>query len=150
MAVGLRRSGLGVLACAALACCLAAQAMKPSAQVIGVQAEKAPAAFLSWKSRTIVTSVMETEAEGLQTQMGYELTQAILQDLLSDFILVSEEEMASAILIYLELARNLSEEAGASPLAAALKIKERLKGKTIVMILSGGNISVERLRRLLR
>jgi threonine dehydratase len=130
-------------------CCLVAREMKPGAQVIGVQAEKAPAAYLSWKSRTIVTSVMETEAEGLQTQMGYELTQAILQDFLSDFILVSEEEMASAILIYLELARNLCEEAGASPLAAALKTKERLKEKTVVLILSGSNISLERLRRLL-
>ncbi len=130
-------------------CCLVAREMKPAAEVIGVQAEKAPAAYLSWKSRTIVTAMMETEAEGLQTQMGYELTQGILQDLLSDFLLVSEEEMASAIVTYLELARNLSEEAGASPLAAALKIRERLKGKTVVLILSGSNISLERLRRLL-
>jgi threonine dehydratase len=81
--------------------------------------------------------------------MGYELTQSILQEHLSDFILVSEEEIASAILTYLELARNLSEEAGASPLAAALKIKERLKGKTVVIILSGSNISMQRLRSLL-
>jgi threonine dehydratase len=130
-------------------CCLAAREMKPSIQVIGVQAEKAPAAYLSWKNKTIATAKMETAAEGLQTQMGYELTQSILQEHLSDFILVSEEEMASAILTYLELARNLSEEAGASPLAAALKIRERLTGKTVVLILSGSNISLERLRRLL-
>lgn len=130
-------------------CCLVVSEMKPSVQVIGVQAEKAPAGYLSWKSQSIVTARMETAAEGLQTQMGYELTQAILQERLNDFVLVSEDEMASAILSYLELARNLSEEAGASPLAAALKIKERLAGKTVVLVLSGSNISLERLRRLL-
>ena len=81
--------------------------------------------------------------------MGYELTQEILQRHLADFILVSEEEMAAAILTYLQLVRNISEEAGASPLAAALKIKDRLKGKTVALILSGSNISMERLRSIL-
>jgi threonine dehydratase len=93
---------------------------------------------------------METAAEGLQTQMGYELTQEILQAHLADFILVSEEEMGQAILTYLELVRNLAEEAGAAPLAAAVKIKERLKGKTVVLVLSGSNISLARLRSLLK
>ena len=92
---------------------------------------------------------METAAEGLQTQMGYELTQGILQKHLADFILVSEEEMAAAILAYLRLVRNISEEAGAAPLAAALKIKERLEGKTVALILSGSNISLERLKSIL-
>ncbi len=115
-----------------------------------MQAEKAPAAYLSWKMKKIVTDKMETAAEGLQTQMGYELTQEILQDYLEDFILVSEEEMSRAILTYLELVRNLSEEAGASPLAAALKVKERLKGKTVVLVLTGSNISLERLSIILK
>ena len=57
--------------------------------------------------------------------------------------------MGRAILIYLELIRNLSEEAGASPLAAALKIKDRLKGKTVALVLSGSSLSLERLKRLL-
>lgn len=130
-------------------CCLAKEGLKPAVQVIGVQAEKAPAAYLSWKSGTLVTDRMETLAEGLQTKMGYELTQEILRKHLSDFILVSEDEMAVAILLYLELIRNLSEEAGASPLAAALKIKGRLKDKTVALVLSGSNISLDRLRGLL-
>jgi threonine dehydratase len=57
--------------------------------------------------------------------------------------------MVNAIRIYLELVRNLAEEAGAAPLAAALKIKERLQGKKVVLILSGGNISMGRLRVVL-
>jgi threonine dehydratase len=132
----------------AAGCCLAKQELKPSVQVIGVQAEKAPAAYLSWRMKSIVKDRMETAAEGLQTQMGYELTQEILQQHLADFLLVSEEEMSGAILTYLELVRNVSEEAGAAPLAAALKIKDRLKGRTVALVLSGSNISIDRLRAL--
>jgi threonine dehydratase len=131
-------------------CCLVKEAVNPLVQVIGVQAEKAPAAYLSWKKRQIVKDKMETAAEGLATQTGYELTQEILWDFLNDFILVSEEEMAQAILVYLESIRNLVEEAGASPLAAALKIKERLRGKKVALVLTGSNISMERLRQLLK
>jgi len=133
----------------AAGCCLVKEAVYPSAQVIAVQAERAPAAYLSWKTRKIVKDRVETAAEGLATQVGYELTQEILWDHLSDFILVSEDEMKQAILTYLELVRNLTEEAGAAPLAAALKIKERLKGEKIALILSGGNISLERLKTVL-
>ena len=79
----------------------------------------------------------------------YELTQEILQNLLTDFILVTEEEMKEAVRIYLETVRNLAEEAGAASLAAARKIKHRLQGKTMALVLSGGNISISRLRRIL-
>ena len=130
-------------------CCLVKEAVNPNAQVIAVQAENAPAAYLSWKNHRIVKDRVETVAEGLATQVGYELTQQILQDLLTDFVLVSETEMTQAILIYLDLIRNVTEEAGASPLAAALKIKERLKGKKVALILTGGNISMERLKQIL-
>ncbi len=130
-------------------CCIVKEAVKPAVQVIGVQAERAPAAYLSWKAKKIVKDKMETAAEGLATQIGYELTQGILQDFLTDFILVSEEEMVQAILIYMELIRNLAEEASASPLAGALKIKDRLKGKKVALVLTGSNISMDRLKQIL-
>jgi len=129
-------------------CCLVKEAVNPELQIIGVQAEKAPAAYLSWKNKRIVKDKMRTAAEGLATEIGYELTQEILQEFLTDFILVSEEEMVQAILIYIELVRNLAEEAGASPLAAALKIKERIKGKKVALVLTGSNISMERLKQI--
>jgi threonine dehydratase len=130
-------------------CCLVKEAINPDVQVIGVQAAKAPAAYLSWKNKKIVEDKMETAAEGLATRTAYEFTQEILWDYLTDFILVSEEEMEKAILVYLELVRNLAEEAGASPLAAALKVKERIKGKKVALIFTGGNISLERLKKIL-
>ena len=129
-------------------CCVVKEAVNPKVQVLAVQAEKAPAAYLSWKNKKIVRDKMETIAEGLATEIGYELTQEILQDYLNDFILVSDEEMGQAILLYMEVVRNMVEEAGASPLAAALKIKERLKGKKVALVLTGGNISMQRLKQI--
>ncbi|MDH4219617.1 MAG: threonine/serine dehydratase [Candidatus Aminicenantes bacterium] len=131
-------------------CCLVKETVNPRCKVIAVQAEMAPAAYLSWKSGKIVKDKMETAAEGLATEIGYELTQEILRDYLSDFILVSEEEMVQAILLTMELIRNMAEEAGASPLAAALKIKEKLKGRRVALVLTGGNISMPRLKQILR
>jgi threonine dehydratase len=130
-------------------CCLVKEAVNPNVDVIAVQAEKAPAAYLSWKTGKIVKDKMESAAEGLATQIAYELTQEILRKYLSDFILVSEDEMVQAILLILEYVRNLAEEAGAAPLAAALKIKDRIKGKKVALVLTGGNISVPRLRQIL-
>jgi len=130
-------------------CCIVTEAVNPECQVIGVQAAMAPAAYLSWKDGKIVKDKMETAAEGLATEIGYELTQEILQDYLADFILVTEEAMVQAILLIMELIRNMAEEAGASPLAAALKINEKLKGKSVALVLTGGNISMARLRKIL-
>jgi threonine dehydratase len=130
-------------------CCLVMEHENPTGEVIAVQAEKAPAAYLSWSQKKIMSAKMETSAEGLATNIGYELTQEILQEYLADFILVSESEIAEAVVLILEVVRNLAEQAGASPLAAALKIKERLKGKKVALILTGGNISTEHLQQIL-
>jgi len=131
-------------------CCLVKETVNPKVEVIGVQAEKAPAAYLSWKKGEIVQDKMETAAEGLATQVGYELTQEILRDYLADFVLVSEEEMVEAILIIMETVRNMAEEAGSASLAGALKMKDRLKGKNTAVILTGGNASMDRLRHILK
>jgi len=131
----------------ASAACIVSKAINPAISVIGVQAEMAPAAYKSWKSKTIVQDKMETSAEGLATRVGFELPQQILWDLLDDFLLVSEDEIARAILLYVEKARTLAEGAGAAPLAALLKMKERVPGETVALVLSGGNITLDQLRK---
>ena len=68
---------------------------------------------------------------------------------LDDFLLVEEESMWQAVRLYLEKAKTLAELAGAAPLAAALQVKESVRGKTIALILSGGNISPEKLQHCL-
>ncbi|HEY6330286.1 MAG TPA: threonine/serine dehydratase [Blastocatellia bacterium] len=131
------------------AACIVAKAINPSIKVIAVQAEMAPAAYKSWKTKAIVQDKMQTAAEGLATRVGFELPQQILWDLLDDFVLVSEEEIRRAILLYIEKAHTLAEGAGAAPLAALMKLKERLAGETVALVLSGGNITSDQLRNVL-
>jgi threonine dehydratase len=129
--------------------CLAAKAVNPAIQVIGVQAEKAPSAYLTWKNRAATESFIETAAEGLQTRTPFMMPQRILWEKLDDFVLVSDEMMIEAVRIYLEKAKTLAELAGAAPLAAALGMPEVVRGEKIALILSGGNITPEQLQRVL-
>lgn len=129
--------------------CIAGKAIKPTLSVIGVQAAAAPAAYRSWKERRLIADEMNTAAEGLATRTAFELPQKILWDMLDDFILVSEDEIASATLTMIETTRNLIEGAAASSLAAALKLKDRLAGRKVALIASGGNITLDQLRTLL-
>jgi threonine dehydratase len=92
---------------------------------------------------------MGTFAEGLATRSAFELPQRILWELLDDFVLVPDAEIRTAVRSMIETTRNLTEPAGAAPLAAALQLKERLKGKRVALILSGSNITPTQLRELL-
>ncbi len=130
----------------AAAACLVAKTLNPRIQVIGVQAERAPAAYKSWRARELLEDKMETAAEGLATRVAFELTQRILWEQLDDFVLVSEDEIRRAISLYVEKAHTLAEGAGAAPLAAAIKLRERVAGQTLALVASGGNITVEQLR----
>jgi threonine dehydratase len=125
--------------------CIVARAIDPGVRVIGVQSEAAPAAFRSWQARQLLEDRMETFAEGLATRTAFELPQMILQEMLDDFVLVSEEEIRSAQALMIEATRNLIEAAGAAPLAAALNLRDELAGKRVALIASGGNASPEQL-----
>ncbi len=130
--------------------CLVAKRINPEIKVIAVQAEKAPSAYLTWKNQEPTDAQMETAAEGLATRTPFMMPQKIMGKYLDDFVLVSDEEMKNAVRIYLQKVKTLAELAGAAPLAAALKLKDRLQGKKIALVLSGGNISPEKLRDCLR
>ncbi|TAH51194.1 MAG: threonine/serine dehydratase [Chloroflexota bacterium] len=129
--------------------CIVAKALNPKIRVIGVQAENAPAAYKSWKARAMLEDTNATFAEGLATRTAFALPQKILWDMLDDFILVSEEAMRAAIVMYLQKAKTLSEGAGASSLAGALQLREQLNGRKVALILSGGNITPEQLKMVL-
>jgi threonine dehydratase len=129
--------------------CIVAKAINPKIQVIGVQSAEAPAAYKSWKARRLLEDRMGTIAEGLATRTAFELPQRILWEQLDDFVLVPDAEIRAAVRLMIETTRNLAEPAGAAPLAAALQLKERLKGKRVALILSGSNITPVQLRDLL-
>ena len=126
--------------------CLAAKSINPQIRVIGVQSAQAPAAYKSWRAKQLLTDQMGTFAEGLATRTAFALPQQILWDWLDDFILVSDDDIRRAIVLYLEKAHTLAEGAGAASLAGALKLTERLRGKNVALILSGGNITTAQLR----
>ena len=92
--------------------CGAAKAISQDIRVIAVQSEAAPAAYRSWKTRTLVEDEMRTFAEGLATRVPFELPQTILWSLLDDFVLVSEYELRAAMVRMIETTRNLVEAAG--------------------------------------
>lgn len=126
---------------------IVANAIDPSIRVIGVGAEGAPAAFRSWQERALLsTERMSTFAEGVATRVAFSLPMSILWELLDDFVLVSDDEMRAAIRLLLDTAHTLAEGAGAAPLAAALKLRERLAGRKVAVVVSGGNLSMEQLR----
>jgi threonine dehydratase len=129
--------------------CIVAKAINPKIEVIGVQSAEAPAAYKSWKARQMLDDRMGTFAEGLATRSAFELPQRILWETLDDFVLVPDAEIRTAVRSMIETTRNLTEPAGAAPLAAALRLKDRLKGKRVALILSGSNITPAQLRDVL-
>jgi threonine dehydratase len=104
---------------------------------------------LSWKSGELVTAETSTFAEGVATRVPFRNTQRIMRRYLDDFVLVDDQVIKEAVVLLLQHTRNLAEGAGAAPLAAALQLKDRLAGKKVVLVMSGGNLSLEQLREIL-
>ena len=130
--------------------CIVAKAINPRVQVIGVQAERAPAVYRSWREKRLLEEPSAgTLAEGLATRVAFELPLTILWQGLDDMVLVSERELREAVVGMLEHGRTLAELAGAAPLAAALKLRERLRERKVMLVVSGGNIAMEQLRAIL-
>jgi threonine dehydratase len=122
----------------------------PNVRVIGVQSDQAPAVWHAWSEGHLRKhSLMKTEHEGIGTSVPAELTTPILRDLLADFLLVSDDDINEAIRMLAEQTKLLAEGAGAVSLAGALKIQDQLRGKKVVGILSGGNLPLDRLARVL-
>ena len=140
--------GAGSGACG---CSISIKSMHPAASIIGVQASEAPTMQRTWQAGHPVPSAMATRAEGLQTRVLFDNTQRIMRDSklgLDDFLLVEDAEMDEAIRLLFEHTRNLAEHAGAAALAAALKMKDRLRGKQVVLVMSGGNLGLDNLRKV--
>ncbi|HXV43905.1 MAG TPA: threonine dehydratase [Anaerolineae bacterium] len=129
---------------------IVAKSVNPKIEVIAAQSAQAPAMQLSWKSGQLVTAEMRTFAEGVATRVPFLNTQRIMRQYLDDFVLVDDEAIKEAIVLLLQHTHNLAEGAGAVALAAALQVKERLAGKKVALILSGGNLALEQLREIIK
>lgn len=124
--------------------CIAAKALHPAVRVVGVQAEGAPPVYRTLREGRMVTlDRAATFAEGIATRVPFALPITILRRHLDDIVLASDEELRRAILLLATAVRQTAEGAGAASTAAALRLRDRLRGKTVVLVLSGGNITFE-------
>jgi len=123
---------------------------RPSVEVIGVEASNAQPALVSLRrKRRVEVQIKPTLADGIALRKVGERTFPIIQKNVSEILTVREDEIASAILLLMERKRILAEGAGAAPLAALLSGRWKGKAKRIVLVISGGNIDIHLLDRIL-
>lgn len=139
--------GLGSSVCGT---CVVAKTVRPQTKVIGVQAVGAAAVSRTWQTKSWqTTDRAETWAEGLATRVPAEMTLDIMNELLDDVILVSDDDLRRSVHTILKHTHNLAEGAGAAALAAAWQQRDRFRGQKVVGVLSGGNLDLQTLPAIL-
>jgi threonine dehydratase len=118
---------------------LAAKALKPGIQVIGVQMLRFPNMFNAVKHAALPQG-SGTIAEGIAVGTPGRIPQAIIEKHVDDIVLVDEGDVEQAIVMLLEIEKTVVEGAGAAGLAALLKYPERFRGRKVGLVLGGGNI----------
>lgn len=130
--------------------CIAGKGINPDLKVYGVQAAGAPAVYESWKARELRTlPTPDTFAEGLATSEAFALPAAVLWDRVDDILLVTDSELRRSILTLLDTTRMLAEGAGAAGLAGAYQMRNDLSGKKVAIVVSGGNLTLDALQRIM-
>lgn len=138
--------GGGLLA--GVAACI--KQINPRVKIIGVQAEGAPAIHKSFKEKkNLVSEHIKTIADGIAVKAPGTITMELINKYADDVVTVSDSEISSAILLLLERTKQVVEPAGATTLAAVLNNKVDMKGKKAVCVLSGGNIDVSFISRII-
>lgn len=128
----------------------AIKSLNPNIKVYGVQAANAPSMAQSREEgKQITLNTAATFADGIAVKHPGDLTFALTQRYVDDVVTVSEDEIAAAILTLMEKQKLVAEGAGAVSVAAALFHKVPIQGKKTVCILSGGNIDVNILSRVI-
>lgn len=126
---------------------LAAKYFSPKTQVIAGEPAGADDAFRAMKSGKIEQSQSNTIADGLLTSLG-DKTFPIIHENVKEIITVSDEEIIAAMRLAWERLKLVVEPSGVVPFAAVLKAKEKFKGKKVGIILSGGNVDLEKIAQL--
>ena len=128
----------------------AIKSLRPEVKVYGVQAEGAPSMYRSLHEHKYQTlKSASTFADGIQVKTPGELTYQLCEQYVDDIVTVTEDETAAAILSLMENQKLVAEGAGAVPVAAALFDKLPIEGKKVVCLISGGNIDVNILSRVI-
>src|SRR5882724_5373481 len=129
---------------------LAIKAKRPDIRVIGVQSAALPAMSRSLeRGERLRVDAGATIADGIAVRQVGELTLALARQWVDRVVTVDEEELANAVLLLLEIEKTVVEGAGAAPLAALLNRGLDLEGRRVALVLSGGNIDVTMLARII-
>ena len=124
--------------------------IRPEVKVYGVQAVGAPSMYNSMRDGEIeCLSDVSTIADGIAVKQPGDNTFALVKEYVDEIALVSDDEVASAILALIEKQKMIAEGAGAVAVAAVMFDKFDLKGKRVVAVVSGGNIDVTSLSRVI-
>ncbi len=122
----------------------------PRTRVVGVQALAATSAFDSFREKSIVTvSPCHTLADGIAVGRVGDVTFPIIQRYVDEILVVEEDTIAMAILMFMERTKFVVEGAGAVPLAALMENKGRFHGRCIILVTSGGNIDLTLIDRMI-
>jgi threonine dehydratase len=125
--------------------------VKPDINIIGVQSEYAPSMYNKFQKNKMETLQMdETICDGIAVKHPGQITSKLIKKYVDDIVLVSDEEVANAILLLLERSKIYVEGAGAASLAALLNNRIDIKDKNVVVIISGGNLTPDLLNRIIR
>ena len=128
----------------------AIKTLNPGVQVYGVQAENAPSMARSVEAGEAVTlETVQTFADGIAVKHPGDVTFEMVRKYVDAVVTVSEDEIAAAILALIEKQKLIAEGAGAVSVAAAMFHKLPIEGKKVVCIVSGGNIDVNILSRVI-
>jgi threonine dehydratase len=130
---------------------LALAELAANAHIIGVEAAGSPqlsASLAAGRAVSIVQSA-DTIADGLASGTIGDLPFEILRDRLSEVVAVDDFEIGEAVLLLLERMKFLAEGAGAAALAGAIKIRHQVRGRRVVLVISGGNIDMNLLDRII-
>jgi threonine dehydratase len=120
----------------------------PAVKIVGVQAAEAPSYFRSWhQGRVVTTETCDTIAEGLATYVPLEHNVRAIRELVDEVCLVSEEEMLNGIRTLLFEEHVVAEAAGAAATAAYLQNPAAYAGSSVVLLVTGANLSPELLSR---
>jgi threonine dehydratase len=125
----------------------AVKAIHKNAKIIGVQAKGAPTMYESFKARKPVERPVDSIADGLTQRVPPKLALDCLLERTDDMMLTTDDELLAGVHAMLESAHILVEPAGAAPLCGAVARKKEIQGKTVALILSGANLTMDLVRR---
>jgi len=127
---------------------VAAKALKPGIEIIGVQAALYPSMYNLIKGQDLPMRG-DTLAEGIAVKAPGRITSKIVRALVDDIVLVTEKQIEEALSLLITIEKSVTEGAGAAGLAAVLADEQRFKGRTLGLVLSGGNIDTRLLSSVL-